>query len=396
MAGIYNRRITVSAALCFILFAWLNGREMSLNDSINNHKDVALYGFYQMGSVLQTNQFLRGNNLNQMPVEKFRAVALQLSIQTKGEKLWEQLYNFPRYGFGLYKPYFPEAKYLGSPYAFYGTIGFALKRWEYTTFFLDLGMGLAFNWNSYLEDRYNLSMGANESVIFNTTFALERRFSNGFRINAGAGFVHFSNGSLKLPNLGINVFTPRIGAGYSFNKPEEKFIYQPVPEYSRQSEINLSAFGGWRNTLYDGTDVDSITQRKGVNYACYGLSISYSYQISHKSKFGVGFMTDYLGFANSFITTDNGKLVANPASLSDGFELSVFPSYELVINRASVILQPGFYLYRSKYPDRTPMVYQRIGLKYYVSDNISFAVNMRAHDWSIADFIEWTIGYSFR
>jgi hypothetical protein len=67
-----------------------------------------------------------------------------------------------------------------------------------------------------------------------------------------------------------------------------------------------------------------------------------------------------------------------------------------VIDRASVVIQPGIYLYRSKYPERTPATFQRIGLKYYVTENISFALNMRAHNWSIADFLEWTIGYSFR
>lgn len=396
MVRITIRKVIVSATLCFLLSVWLNGRGISLNDSIYDHKDFALYGYYQHGTVLQTNQFLRGNNLNKMPVDKYRAASLQLSFQTKGDKLWEQLYNFPRFGISLYKPYFPDANYLGNPFAIYGTIGFVLKRWESTALCFDAGLGLAFGWRSYLEDGYNLALGANESAIFNTTFSLEKKFVNGFSINAGAGFVHFSNGSLKIPNLGINVFTPKIGAGYNFSQHEDKFRYQVIPDYKRQSEINLSVFTGWRNILYSGNDVDSITQRKGVYYSCYGVAASYLYQVSHKSKFGIGLMADYLGYVNSFISTEKGMLVAHPASLDKGLELSVFPSYELVIDRASVVIQPGIYLYRSKYPERTPATFQRIGLKYYVTDNLSFALNMRAHNWSIADFLEWTIGYSFR
>jgi hypothetical protein len=365
-------------------------------DSLKTRNDFTLYGFYQYGWVLPTNQFVNGNNIRQEPISAYRAAFLQLSIQTKGKKLWEQLYNFPRYGFGLYKPVFPEAPYLGNPLAIYGAMSFPLKRWGTMSFNFDMGFGLAFNWESYMEDKYNLAMGASESIIFSTAFSLEKKFQNGLRFNLGTGFVHFSNGSLKVPNLGINIFTPRAGIGYDFSRPEQPFRYQVVPEYRKNSEIYFSVFTGWRNIMYYGSDVDSITQRKGVYYRCYGIAGAYNYQISYKSKFGIGLMTDYLGYVNSSITAENGKLVGHPASLSDGFEVSIYPSYELVMNKASLVLQPGFYIYRAKYPERTPFNYQRIGIKYYITDEISLALNMRAHYWSIADFIEWTIGYSFR
>jgi hypothetical protein len=364
-----------------------------LPDSVKNTKDLLLYGYYQHGWVLPTNQFVNGNNINQKPISQYRAASVQLSFQTSGDKLWEQLYNFPRYGFGFYKPFFPDAPYLGNPVAMYGTVGFTLKRWEGLSLNFDIGLGLAFNWKSYLEDEFNLAMGASKSSIFSTTFSLERRLSNGLGFYAGAGFVHFSNGSLKVPNLGINVFTPKAGVSYNLTRPENEYRYQLVPEYQRRAEIFISAFTGWRNILYYGTDVDSLTRRKGVYYSCYGISAAYNYQVSHKSKFGFGIMADYFGYVNSSITSDNGRLLAHPASLSEGFQISIYPSYELVMNRASLVVQPGFYVYRAKYPERTPFNYQRIGMKYNVSGDLSMGLYMRAHYWSIADFIEWTIGY---
>ena len=388
--------LAASVILFIFSFSFLSASENKSSDSLRYVKDLTLTGFYQYGWILQTNQFVNGNNINQIPIREYRSASVQLSVQTHGEKLWEQLYNFPRYGFGLYKPFFPDAPYLGNPVAVYGTMGFALKRWESISIDFDVGLGLAFNWKSYLEDKYNLAMGASESVIFSTTFSVEKRLVNGLIFSAGAGFVHFSNGSLKVPNLGINVFTPKAGLGYNFSGPEHKYRYQPVPEYNKQSEFFISAFTGWRNILYYGSDVDSITQRKGVYYSCYGIAAAYNYQVSHKSKFGVGVMADYLGYVNSSITTENGELVPNPASFSDGFEISVYPSYELVMERASLVLQPGFYIYRAKYPERTPFNYQRIGLKYHFTDDLSLGLYMRAHYWSIADFIEWTIGYRFR
>lgn len=388
--------LALSAILFIFSYSLLSASEKQSSDSVRNKKDLTLTGFYQQGWILQTNRFVNGNNINQRPIKEYRSASLQLSVQTHGEKLWEQLYNFPRYGLGLYKPFFPDAPYLGDPFAVYGTMGFALKRWESIAIDFDVGLGLAFNWKSYLEDKYNLAMGASESVIFSTTLSVEKRLVNGLIFTAGAGFVHFSNGSLKVPNLGINLFTPKAGLAYNFSRQEQKNRYQHVPEYHKQSEVFISAFIGWRNYLYDGSDVDSITQRKGVYYSCYGISVAYNYQVSHKSKFGVGVMADYLGFVNSSITAENGKLVPNPASFSDGIEVSIYPSYELVMERASMILQPGFFIYRTDYPERTPSIYQRIGLKYHITDDVSLGLYMRAHDWSIADFIEWTIGYRFR
>ena len=355
-----------------------------------------LYGYYQQGFVLPTNQFVRGNNIKQQPINNYGAVSAGLSWQTTGARQWEQLWNYPRLGAGFYKPLFSDAAYLGNPAGIYGSMAFALKRWTGSVIFFETSLGFQFNWNSYLEDKYNLAIGARQSISFSTAFLLEKKLWKGLKASLGAGFVHFSNGSLKVPNLGINVFTPRIGLEYAFDDIDSKFIYRELPEFSRRREYNLSAFTGFRNILYYGNDVDSLTQRRGVYYKCYGLAFSYNYQVSHKSKFGIGIMTDYLGYVNSTISSSDGRLVPNPASLKEGFEISIFPSYELVINRASVLLQPGFYLHRADYPEKTPATYQRIGLKYYITDNLNLGLNMRAHYWSIADFIEWNIGYSFR
>jgi hypothetical protein len=40
--------------------------------------------------------------------------------------------------------------------------------------------------------------------------------------------------------------------------------------------------------------------------------------------------------------------------------------------------------------------YQRIGLKYHIFENIFAGINVRAYDFSIADYIEWNIGYRIK
>jgi hypothetical protein len=89
----------------------------------------------------------------------------------------------------------------------------------------------------------------------------------------------------------------------------------------------------------------------------------------------------------------NGKLEDNDASLGEGFEFSIFPSYELIINRLTLLIQPGFYVYRAKYEGRTPTAYQRVGIKYDVYKDISIGINLRAYDYNVSDYIEWTLAY---
>ena len=92
----------------------------------------------------------------------------------------------------------------------------------------------------------------------------------------------------------------------------------------------------------------------------------------------------------------------------NGNKLSVgaYGSFELVINKLSMIIQPGWYLYREDWevpeepsegisiPRRKPGdPYQRIGLKYHIFNNVFVGINVRAYNFYVADYIGWNIGY---
>ncbi|HEY3370068.1 MAG TPA: hypothetical protein VGK10_04420, partial [Prolixibacteraceae bacterium] len=68
-------------------------------------------------------------------------------------------------------------------------------------------------------------------------------------------------------------------------------------------------------------------------------------------------------------------------------------SYELVINKLSVVIQPGFYLLRKNSNDHEPSNYQRLGIHYQFGTHLFAGINLRAYDYHVSDFIEWTLGY---
>ena len=74
--------------------------------------------------------------------------------------------------------------------------------------------------------------------------------------------------------------------------------------------------------------------------------------------------------------------------------ISINLSYELKMGRISYVFQPGFYL-KNAYV-KTGMISNRIGLRYQINDRLLAAVTIKAHWISVADFIEWGIGYRWK
>jgi hypothetical protein len=109
---------------------------------------------------------------------------------------------------------------------------------------------------------------------------------------------------------------------------------------------------------------------------------------NHKSKIGFGATLSYNGAVNAQAVIENNELEAVDSKFSDKILLSIYPSYELVINRASLILQPAFYIYHKKLTNQSPVFHQRIGLKYLITDHIFIGITLVDYKFHVSDFIE--------
>jgi hypothetical protein len=54
----------------------------------------------------------------------------------------------------------------------------------------------------------------------------------------------------------------------------------------------------------------------------------------------------------------------------------------------------GFYLHRNRENQESTVYYERVGLRYLMSENLQFGVQIKAHRIK-ADFFEFTLGYRF-
>jgi hypothetical protein len=384
-------------AICFFLL-WLfnfNMVKAEKADTLKIKKSFVVSGYAQYGEVLATNPYLKQANTLNNATNEFAALSFQLLKQTTGAKVWEQKFGYPRYGFGIYSASFFNNNLFGTPIALYGVFKAPFKRWNKFSLNYEAGFGFTFNWEAFnpSENNFNISLGADQSVFIDLGANLSYELSPHFDLGFGYSFTHFSNGALKSPNFGLNTFSPKISLEYRINGFNPHLSQQSISPFIKNTSIDFSIFGGAKNVIYKGNDVDTITKYKGVYYPIYGFTTVINRQVNYKSKLGVGMSLSYDGSYNSTVFVDNGELEPTEGFHGNKLSLSIFPSYELIINKLSVVIQPGFYVFRKHSSNKEPATYQRLGLHYQFGSNLFAGINLRAYNYHVSDFIEWTIGY---
>ncbi len=389
----YTKQLAALSILAFHLVGFAQSDSIRKPEIISRRL-LALQAVYQNGYVFATNPFLKGINAEAEKIKAFQAFSVKLSLQTTGKNNWEQLYNFPQYGIGLYVADFYNPGEIGIPIAVYGFFNAPFKRWDKLSFNYEIGFGATFNWRAYnpVTNQYNIAIGAGTSFLIDAGLNLEYLLTKRIEFAAGFSLTHFSNGALRKPNFGINTFAPKVSLKYKFfDKPV--FVSQAISKFIPENEWLISAYGGIKNVIFDSVSLPVLEKYEGLYFPVFGISSTFNRQVSHKSKIGFGATLSYNGAVNAQAVIENNELEAVDSKFSDKILLSIYPSYELVINRASLILQPAFYIYHKKLTNQSPVFHQRIGLKYLITDHIFIGITLVDYKFHVSDFIEWNIGY---
>ena len=360
-------------------------------------KNLALQAVYENGYVFATNPFLRGINSESTKIDDIQSFSLKLSHQSTGKKQWEQLYRYPEYGIGLYVADFFNPEEIGTPIAVYGFLNAPFARKEKLTFNYEIRFGASFNWKAFnpLTNKYNISIGAGESFLIYTGLNLQYQLTQKVALEAGFGLTHFSNGNMKKPNFGINSIAPNLSVKYNFYD-SPTLIRHEIPVYEKEYEWIVDAFVGFKNIVFDSIDYDLVEKYEGVYYPVFGISSTINRQLSYKSKLGMGMTFTYNGSVNAQAFVEGSELELTDGRIGEKLMISIYPSYELVINRASIIIQPAFYLYRKKLNNQSPVFHQRIGLKYHISDHLFIGMTLVDYKFHVSDFVEWNVGYRLK
>lgn len=315
----------------------------------------------------------------------FSSFELNLSRVTYGRQLWQQMYAYPRLGVALWYTNFGNNPILGQAYACFPYINYPLLRAPVSTINFRLGIGLAYLTNSFdpIDNYKNLAIGSQINVAVNLLLDYRYQINENLYASLSVGLVHFSNGSIKLPNYGLNI--PVISTGLSHrlqhkNKTIKRRLYTPPHPYRydihRLMETNIGCAIGFK-------DMENIL---GERFTVYAIWADLLKRISYKSKIGLGFDYSYDPSHKALLKRTNGRSEKKHRIAKPGINLA----YELSMSKVSYLFNLGLYL-GGDYTSNGNL-YQKLALQYLISPHLFTTISLRTH-YGRADYIGWGLGY---
>lgn len=370
--------LTLSVAL---LSSFTKAVAQSYNVLVNKNYTVEAqinYGFF-MHHHLEMSRF------------KAHFPSYQLSLQrnTFGKHRWETLYHYPTIGLSFLYSGLGGFEEIGQVYALYPFINFPLNKNQNSQITFKLGVGLAYLTNKFdrIENYQNFSIGSHFNAAVNLTFEYRQKVSDRIQVTASAGLVHFSNGSTKTPNFGLNIFNTGLGMSYYIKKPNPKINKKLLPE------LYPFEFDGkkWFSVDFQfAVGVKDLSQEYITSelYTVYDLSANVLKQFSNRSKAGIAFE---LVLDNS----DKAILASNHKPWEHKYELlkpGIGAAYELLLDRMSFLFNLGWHLAGADQSEGS--FYQKLTLRYECFDNIYTIFSLTTH-YARADYLGLGIGYRF-
>ena len=304
---------------------------------------------------------------------------ISLSRQTIGRKLWQQYFNYPQTGFSYIFLDFNNPGILGEAHALMAFINLPSKRTEHFQFSFRMAAGLGYLTKKYerVENYKNDVIGSHINAAIQFNFESRYKLSQHLAFNFNVGLTHFSNGSFKTPNLGIN--NPSANAGFTYRVQSTKeFIKSEIHQPVKSHEIDL---------LY-ATGIKEISPPTGAQY--FSHTISSTFLTTNGLKFRRGPGLDLFYDVSLKLAFD--RLDKN----SDGLRIlrsGIHYDVEMMLDRLTVLFNAGVY-WLDQYKD-DGAIYDRVGFKYLVSKNLFVNLTLKTH-FAKADYVECGIGWKFK
>ncbi len=304
---------------------------------------------------------------------------LDISSRTYGKKSWQQFNGYPEIGIAFLYGNPGSLTYVGHIGSAFGFASFPLMRSKIIK--ADFRMGFGAGWvekpfdprNNYK----NLLIGSRLNACINFLLSTQLQVTRQIALDAGFSFTHLSNGSVKVPNYGLNIPGISLGLKYIFN-PDLKFEKKKAPPLQKK----------WGYYLFSFAAAKESYPLESAVYLVNVLNFEMLKDFSHTARFGGGVNFTYDRAASNEI----------PYSATYEFDkskfklqASIYAAYEYVMGNLSVPVQLGVYLYNNY---AVQALYQNIGIRYRFAPHWIAGVELKAHLGN-GDFIQWGIGYKF-
>lgn len=307
--------------------------------------------------------------------------------ETYGKYKWERNYAYPLIGMTFLYSGLGKSTYLGDAYALFPFIDFPLYRHKNFMFNFRFGLGVGYITKKFdrLSDYKDLAIGSHLNAAVSLMFEARYRLTSRVMLSGGFNLQHFSNGTLKEPNYGLNLILVNLGVAYRLVR-ENQFIgdrfIPPTEPFSaiirRYMEFNIGFAIGYKN----------MQEIYGENFWIWHLYENTFFQITRKSKVGFGLDLSYDNSHIKILETKGIEVNNKLQILRPGIN----GAYELLLSKLGFILNLGYYL-GGKEKSNGPL-YEKISFQYNVSKLFFVNIMLKVH-FGRADYIGWGLGYHF-
>ncbi len=307
-----------------------------------------------------------------IPQNHSKAIEFTVFHQTNGSKFWHKAYKYPTLGATFFAGSVGNSEILGKYYGLYSFLDLPFIRKEHFVFSSKLGVGIGYGTKVY--DPILNPKNAPISTHVNVQICLGLKVNYLFGKNElgfGLDLTHFSNGSNKQPNLGLNL--PFFGLSYGRKIRSSAFIEKDFVQ-ERKHTFNIIGILSRKQVAPFGSK----------NYGIYAINANYQILYNAKTGFETG-----LDLISKQTIIDYKDAIKTQADI---LQLGAYAAYILPFGDFQIIVGMGAFI-RDKYnPD--DLFYHRTGMRYQINKHLLANITLKSN-WAKADYVEWGIGYTF-
>ena len=395
----YERYVFMAALLIGIGSCCL-ARAGHRPDSLRRPSYLAVNG--TGGTVFGTNEFVRGDRR----IPFYGSASIKYALCSLGDDWQDIAYGMPYYGLGAYTAAFGRDDDLGRPFSLYLFQGATLSQ-------LSRRVGLRYEWNLGVSTHWkyydpfdnpdNVALGSEVNAHVGVNLYLKFYLSRRIDLHFGAGLTHFSNGSARQPNHGMNMGGVFFELAYNFNRDRVIEEFNPLavpPRFSRRIDHDLLVNISVRQIDIDTTGTGLPSGYVDQRFNIYGLSYAAMYVPGYKYKYGLALDLLYDESSGVRMWRERNPLDGNYydrvklAPFRKRLSLGVAAKGEIVLPHYSIFAHLGYNVIHGN--KRDFRFYQVLGVKAYLQENLFGTFGIRATHFSQAQYLYWSLGYTIR
>lgn len=314
---------------------------------------------------------------------------LNYYFSTRSDDFYDVKYRYPQHGFGLNYNYLGSPDVLGSAIAAYSFMDIDMFSNEHFRLGTRINAGLAYLTRRYdrIENPENIAVSTPICFYFSFGFNFAFRLPAGFELKLMPMFMHYSNGAVRKPNLGLNQAVLSLAVS--------KDIAQREYTKERRNYVEgLSPHEAWAFGTCVSSDEYSVGYNgRGGGFICSTGAVGYSYQYGKIGKVGASLDMFYNENLKYYFDERNNVLVQQYEKFGDVVRLGFCVGHQLVYRRFELVSYVGMYVYNKV--KKNDWFYTRIGGRYYVTNFMFVNLTLKAMGFK-AHFIECGLGFSCR